>query len=559
MSLLKPSEFLARARPGHCGTTAEIGDCTIGESGSFGEVTARWSTNKLYKDDPTPHMMKQAMRSCLSACNSCTQCNYVSVSWYFKDCSWYTACDTEELRRPPDGNWSHFQSASAFTSLPRTVAVSGLTWQRSASKEKRLALRLPQAESGVLEWVQPHAAMRVALVLYGKVGTWTLPSSGTNLVGVTGGQEGALSLLTQARRTFETRVLRANPRVRFEAYAHSWSPLVGKLLDTAWRPVWSRHEAPRTFASPAQSAACSMSLAIAAKREAEAAANSTYDLVWVMRYDLAFLAPFSLDELPRAQLWLPGQCCEWQPDPFRPVVPPSMRHANRAAEQACLGGQGRVMDLCRTSHFLNTKGVGPAAGKATLVREAERNGFVNDYFFIAPSRTADTWAALYHRYDHYTAALDELGIPLRWQHFMWAAHVHHALRVSAGVHAVLDVGVSVNLVRNVANANGRSCVPGVSTEQHIPALAEPVKPGIARLCPRRGEVRCLIGSKRCLLDGEFPQSMQDSNRTSAPTPELRRPTRLATHARKPRSLRSPRKAKGRERLAKRVGWNPVLG
>lgn len=51
------------------------------------------------------------------------------------------------------------------------------------------------------------------------------------------------------------------------------------------------------------------------------------------------------------------------------------------------------MDLCRTSHFLNTKGVGPAAGKATLVREAERNGFVNDYFFIAPSRTADTWAA----------------------------------------------------------------------------------------------------------------------------------------------------------------------
>ena len=169
------------------------------------------------------------------------------------------------------------------------------------------------------------------------------------------------------------------------------------------------------------------------------------------------------------------------------------------------------------------------------------------------------WAALYHRYDHYTAALDELGIPLRWQHFMWAAHVHHALRVSAGVHAVLDVGVSVNLVRNVANANGRSCVPGVSTEQHIPALAEPVKPGMARLCPRRGEVRCLIGSKRCLLDGEFPQSMQDSNRTSAPTPELRRPTRLATHARKPRSLRSPRKAKGRERLAKRVGWNPVLG
>ena len=32
-----------------------------------------------------------------------------------------------------------------------------------------LMLRLPQAESRALEWVQPHAAMRVALVLYGKV------------------------------------------------------------------------------------------------------------------------------------------------------------------------------------------------------------------------------------------------------------------------------------------------------------------------------------------------------------------------------------------------------
>ena len=172
---------------------------------------------------------------------------------------------------------------------------------------------------------------------------------------------------------------------------------------------------------------------------------------------------------------------------------------------------------------------------------------------VLPSPLA-RWAALYDRYDHYTAALDELGIPLRWQHFMWATHVHHALRVSAGVQAVLDVGVSVNLVRNVAVPNGRSCVPGVSAAQHLPALIEPLKPGMARLCPRRGEVRCLIASKRCLLDADFPQSVQESNRTSAPPPELR-----AAHARTPRSLRSPRKARGRERLAKSAGWNPVLG
>ena len=85
MSLMKPIEFLARARWGHCGTTADAGDCSIGELGFFGEVTARW--DKLYKGDPTPQMMEQAMQSCLSACNACNRCNYVSISWSFKDCA----------------------------------------------------------------------------------------------------------------------------------------------------------------------------------------------------------------------------------------------------------------------------------------------------------------------------------------------------------------------------------------------------------------------------------------------------------------------------------------
>ena len=87
MSLMKPSEFLARARLGFCNTTIDSGDCSIGEAGSFGEVNAPWEKRKLSKDDPTPQMMTQAVQSCLSACNACRQCNYVSISWYFKDCA----------------------------------------------------------------------------------------------------------------------------------------------------------------------------------------------------------------------------------------------------------------------------------------------------------------------------------------------------------------------------------------------------------------------------------------------------------------------------------------
>jgi len=289
---------------------------------------------------------------------------------------------------------------------------------------------------------------------------------------------------------------------------------VGYHINAAWRPVWSRHESPRRNLDASQSAACSMSLALAAKRAAEVAANTTYDLVWTMRYDLAFLEPFKLEELPRAQLWLPGQCCRWQPDPFTHAVPDTMRAASNTAEQACLGGLGRVTDLCRTSHFLATKGLGPAVGKFTLAREAERNMYVNDWFFIAPSRTADTWAHLYDHYERYIAALDELGIFLSWHHFMWAAHVHHALRVSKGVRRALEAGVSFTLVRK---ARTRSCSPGVAAYKHLPKLAEPLKPGMAHLCPRRGEVLCNGDSKRCMLDAEFPLKMRDTN-SSTSTP-----------------------------------------
>jgi len=182
--------------------------------------------------------------------------------------SWYNSCDMNALQRPPRGSWSAIQTAGAFSRLPRTAAVAvnstHHSWARPASRKRRAALRLPQAETGALEWVQarhvhcwysgskytiktraeslyshlpntrnpkpalsqrntlinwvpgrsnllaglmesrlielysiwhrasihtfclyhlpqPHGAMRVALVLYGKVGTWKTPSSGTSL------------------------------------------------------------------------------------------------------------------------------------------------------------------------------------------------------------------------------------------------------------------------------------------------------------------------------------------------------------------------------------------
>ena len=101
------------------------------------------------------------------------------------------------------------------------------------------------------------------------------------------------------------------------------------------------------------------------------------------------------------------------------------------------------------------------------------------------------------------------GIPLDWQHFLWAAHVHYALRVSNGLRRALDKGTSFNLVRHVLPpptslaaaprqqlvdahlppsrqaGRSRNCLPGVTAGTYLPKLAEPLKPGMAHLCPRR--------------------------------------------------------------------------
>jgi hypothetical protein len=62
------------------------------------------------------------------------------------------------LQRPPRGSWSAIQTAGAFSRLPRTAAVAvnstHHSWARPASRKRRAALRLPQAETGALEWVQ---------------------------------------------------------------------------------------------------------------------------------------------------------------------------------------------------------------------------------------------------------------------------------------------------------------------------------------------------------------------------------------------------------------------
>ena len=78
MATLNVSHWDYTAVRGHCGPTTEIGDCSAGESGSFGG--RGWSS------------WSKAAHWCLQRCARCARCQFISVSLAERDCGWYASC-----------------------------------------------------------------------------------------------------------------------------------------------------------------------------------------------------------------------------------------------------------------------------------------------------------------------------------------------------------------------------------------------------------------------------------------------------------------------------------
>ena len=91
-------------------------------------------------------------------------------------------------------------------------------------------------------------------------------------------------------------------------------------------------------------------------------------------------------------------------------APPSLcRQIGLASEARCT----------ESFHDLTTSGPtpdpAPNPGKEMgLAREAEYNYYVNDWLFLAPSATADSFVAVHTRHEEYRAALREVGAPTGW-------------------------------------------------------------------------------------------------------------------------------------------------
>lgn len=84
------------------------------------------------------------------------------------------------------------------------------------------------------------------------------------------------------------------------------------------------------------------------------------------------------------------------------------------------------------------------------------------------------------------------------------------------------MGVTFTLARL---ANTRRCATGANLASLLPPIAEPMKPGMAQLCARRGEVRCSLEAKRCAIDAKFdalpaplPLNASSSSAVGAATP-----------------------------------------
>ena len=76
---------LGKPRVGYC-TLTLIGhenDCSAGDLGT-------WA-----KDTP------QSLEACAERCRGCARCAVLSYSHTNRDCSWYSECDLDDLRRPP--------------------------------------------------------------------------------------------------------------------------------------------------------------------------------------------------------------------------------------------------------------------------------------------------------------------------------------------------------------------------------------------------------------------------------------------------------------------------
>ena len=224
---------------GFCDTTETGGGCR-GKKGSFRITESTWPA---------------AVKQCLSFCQRCAPCKYVSISVVYEDCSWFSHCDADALRNDVHG----------FRTAPADARQR--SWRREISTSSP-ALAL-QGRAFQELWA-PTPVNHVAMLLSGSLAglggalredVWT--TLGTHVVDVLERTDPSRSAVTSFL-CIDGAASKPSPsavaRLRIAKTIHRDYPLLGKknafLLQTQrWKDCFldaaleheQRHQIPFSF------------------------------------------------------------------------------------------------------------------------------------------------------------------------------------------------------------------------------------------------------------------------------------------------------------------------
>jgi hypothetical protein len=232
-------------------------------------------------------------------------------------------------------------------------------------------------------------------------------------------------------------------------FLHSWSPDAAPLLDELYRPVASLHEPPQRL-NKARSQHLSMQRCVTLVPE-------RFPLVMVSRYDVVFVTPLLLGDLPglesslgdssRPKLWLPQLCIPVPARSLSSILVQGVRGVCGCREGRCKRhrevGQGTIGQVPYTTRSTTD----PRLHSALAGTPANYLSWVGDWWFVATRAGAASFGAIHHRTRQYQSVLSAMSggqsacnaskayfsyaskaLPQafpHWSHFYWSVHINH--------------------------------------------------------------------------------------------------------------------------------------
>lgn len=258
-------------------------------------------------------------------------------------------------------------------------------------------------------------------------------------------------------RSIRKHLIQPNEETTFDFFIHSWNPDNRLVIDGLYRPLQSQHDEPIQRFTAQQSQIRSLSLALHFKKEREIQTERRYKYVFMFRHDLVFGKHILITDLLNAPLIFPRHCCRTE----KPIL---LNHT-----------QAWVADYCRVAHFI---------GRRRRPPYVQYNMYFMDWFAIASSEVADTFAHIDAHFKTYNAKLSDMGIHTKWMHFLWAYHTHFVLNATEWVQFHLLGGVDYKLARHPPFME----VGGAEVSLPPPDSASTIFSSARRMCPYIGRI-----------------------------------------------------------------------